>query len=672
MNDLFRVTLTFPDNPVIDDEYLAQNNVTYRWDGEAWVALSGPGGGAGTPPIDDYVLKAGDTMIGPLILSGDPTIDLESTTKRYVDLTVADSLDILKDYLPLSGGIMSGNITISNTTPVFILNNTVAGGSFIFQDRANNILSIHHLSSDNIPISTERLLIDQINNTTTINGVTQGTGILPTQPNHFTNKAYVDQIVTGSRLIIGAIDADTGICTYTIASGLPNGPLVDASTAQSGHYVMCSNPGTIPGGPANGITMQILDMLISDGNQWIYFHTPSPTITLASQVALVPNVAGGDNVQVGMQNIDTNYKAADALRVLKAGDTMSGRLRFWTNPVSPPSESEQSAGNRLELYPTTGDGFSIGVESNNMWFNTGANNNGFKFYMRGYLRFDLQSTVTTLWAQTLKFSSPTAVVGYSQIDIGTAATNPGFMGFYTSEGTRRGYIGSKSVNGNYLVLNGENGWNWEIPQQPRLSNGYVAYNPCINIGTANHILRAASGVANTPELRFEDYNAALMGLILSNRTGFNTSPEAELHCGTSNGGWGWKEAWRVLVGSPPQFYAYGNVSCESLTQRCLAANKHDIRLATQYEHKAAFDTLNVKRFKLNTEVPFEAERERWGFVAEELPEDVVAYAAPGSSDLEKMKIREPEGIDLMQALAITVAQVKELQAEIAQLKSKLS
>ena len=54
MNDLFRVRLDFPDNPALDDEFLAQNGATYRWDGTVWVPI-----GSGR---DVYLPLAGGTM----------------------------------------------------------------------------------------------------------------------------------------------------------------------------------------------------------------------------------------------------------------------------------------------------------------------------------------------------------------------------------------------------------------------------------------------------------------------------------------------------------------------------------------------------------------------------------------------------------------------------------
>ncbi len=51
-----------------------------------------------------YVLKAGDTMTGPLILSGDPSTDLEAATKGYIDNLIkeavnkADPLGVCKEF----------------------------------------------------------------------------------------------------------------------------------------------------------------------------------------------------------------------------------------------------------------------------------------------------------------------------------------------------------------------------------------------------------------------------------------------------------------------------------------------------------------------------------------------------------------------------------------------
>lgn len=45
-----------------------------------------------TTSIGEKVAKAGDTMTGALVLSGDPTLDLHAATKGYVDTEIADAI----------------------------------------------------------------------------------------------------------------------------------------------------------------------------------------------------------------------------------------------------------------------------------------------------------------------------------------------------------------------------------------------------------------------------------------------------------------------------------------------------------------------------------------------------------------------------------------------------
>lgn len=60
--------------------------------------------------LSGKVNKAGDTMTGPLVLSGDPTQPMEAATKQYVDQHGGGASG---DFLPLSGGTMTGPITLA-------------------------------------------------------------------------------------------------------------------------------------------------------------------------------------------------------------------------------------------------------------------------------------------------------------------------------------------------------------------------------------------------------------------------------------------------------------------------------------------------------------------------------------------------------------------------------
>lgn len=103
----------------------------------------------GNTQLTGYVKKTGDTMSGPLVLSGNPTANNQAANKAYVDaklstlpVATASTLGAVKvgsglnitadgtlsatgggggepgDYLPLAGGTMSGDIVMSDGTAV--------------------------------------------------------------------------------------------------------------------------------------------------------------------------------------------------------------------------------------------------------------------------------------------------------------------------------------------------------------------------------------------------------------------------------------------------------------------------------------------------------------------------------------------------------------------------
>ena len=58
---------------------------------------------------NNYVKRTGDTMTGPLVLPGDPTEDLQATTKQYVDAKATSFVDNYKQNL-------IGSVTITGST----------------------------------------------------------------------------------------------------------------------------------------------------------------------------------------------------------------------------------------------------------------------------------------------------------------------------------------------------------------------------------------------------------------------------------------------------------------------------------------------------------------------------------------------------------------------------
>jgi hypothetical protein len=64
----------------------------------------------------NFLPVTGGTMGGPLILSADPTANLQASTKQYVDSNVTTINTSLNNYLLKAGGTITGNLTINGST----------------------------------------------------------------------------------------------------------------------------------------------------------------------------------------------------------------------------------------------------------------------------------------------------------------------------------------------------------------------------------------------------------------------------------------------------------------------------------------------------------------------------------------------------------------------------
>lgn len=76
--------------------------------------------------LSSYMKKSGATMTGALILSGEPTVELQAATKKYVDDAIANvptpSGGITQEqadarYLQLAGGTMTGDLKVLESPP---------------------------------------------------------------------------------------------------------------------------------------------------------------------------------------------------------------------------------------------------------------------------------------------------------------------------------------------------------------------------------------------------------------------------------------------------------------------------------------------------------------------------------------------------------------------------
>ena len=77
--------MDFPAAPTVGQRYpspVVSGLPQYEWNGETWVSVL-------PPDMTNYVLRAGDTMGGPLTLAGEPVNQLHAATKEYVDRLIA-------------------------------------------------------------------------------------------------------------------------------------------------------------------------------------------------------------------------------------------------------------------------------------------------------------------------------------------------------------------------------------------------------------------------------------------------------------------------------------------------------------------------------------------------------------------------------------------------------
>lgn len=94
----------FPASPTLGQVYDTGTGAVYTWDGAAWKVTAPPPPGTG-----EFVLKAGDTMTGPLTLSADPVAPLYAATKQYVDAHT----------LPSGGSVGQALVINSTGTPTW-------------------------------------------------------------------------------------------------------------------------------------------------------------------------------------------------------------------------------------------------------------------------------------------------------------------------------------------------------------------------------------------------------------------------------------------------------------------------------------------------------------------------------------------------------------------------
>jgi hypothetical protein len=100
----------FANSPTIG-QTVSNGGISYIWDGAKWVATPNSGG--------DFVNVSGDTMTGPLVLSGDPTASAQAANKHYID----NAISLAGNYL--------GTWSVASNTPSITAGGSVSNANYV-------------------------------------------------------------------------------------------------------------------------------------------------------------------------------------------------------------------------------------------------------------------------------------------------------------------------------------------------------------------------------------------------------------------------------------------------------------------------------------------------------------------------------------------------------------
>lgn len=167
-----------------------------------------------TPPSNlnpaNFVLKEGDTMLGPLTLSGNPTDGMQASTKMYVDSIIAGATGVdVANFVLKTGSAMSGLLTL-NATPSAPLHavtkdycdTLVSNYVAKLGDTMAGALILHGAPTLNLHAAT-KAYVDTIGNLRVLKAGDTMSGPLilsgpPTESLHACTKEYVDTKATNN------------------------------------------------------------------------------------------------------------------------------------------------------------------------------------------------------------------------------------------------------------------------------------------------------------------------------------------------------------------------------------------------------------------------------------------------------------------------------------------
>jgi hypothetical protein len=381
------------------------------------------------------ISDTGAVLNVPLTLAADPVGPYEAGTKQYID---AKATQAAADFVNVTGDNMSGALVINRDANASL---DVAGRFYQQKIRSS--------------AAGQTVGTGYYDDTGTLLG---SMGYISTQLNITLTGAGNISLVTGSvsRLLVGG----TSITAY-VPVVLPADPANPMEAAPK-QYVDARQPldsdltAIAALAPANDTVMQ------RKAGAWVA-STPA---TVKTDLALTKSDVGlsnVDNTSDANKPVSTAQAAADALRVLKTGDLITGVLR-----VSATVEAIQIARSDGSNTPHLGwysDDFATryGYIQAGVGFMRVVASGGqsLQLYANGTMRYEIRTDAVHEFKTRAHFDGAFRAANASVI-WGTAGAYIQYYGAATDAdtlGTRQGYIG---MNGGSMYVNNENGVNTHI------------------------------------------------------------------------------------------------------------------------------------------------------------------------------------------------------------------
>lgn len=264
--------------------------------------------------LDAKVAKAGDTMTGLLILSGDPSADLGAATKQYVDGINSTLTTSLNGKLAAAGGTMTGFITL----------------------HADPTSALHAASKQ---------YVDGIGNARVTKSGDTMTGFLtlsadPTSALHAATKQYVDG--GAYQTSVGGSSAYAGKVVKLNAGGVIDSSMVPVNAS----YL----------GTVNVTAAYALTGTYTAGDYFAVSVSGTIDSTWNSKINGTPSTAGAGQFLIYNANGkfdlvgDTTSSSAISGKLDKTGGTMTGFITLHADPTSAlHAASKQYADTKLPL-----------------------------------------------------------------------------------------------------------------------------------------------------------------------------------------------------------------------------------------------------------------------------------------------------------------------------------